>query len=375
MFINNFNKKLNIGTHIIPLPIDREYNIDELFDSALTGSFFEKLDANGKFTRKEKVLFENNEFIVSDIYKTLKPFDIIRLTLKRPIIIKWKVSFTSSSFIKKQVLKINDNYNKKEALHLMQLCSLIYEPEKKIKEKITQQYKFNDFFYFSKRSHKSMWSKGFLKLFYIFLKSRISIVDLQFMKLSRYDKDIKKEIIILVFQGSQELEDWITNISMKETHYFGKEKVHQGFYDSLKIFLRTISNKKFSTKEKKMYHLNKDIDFLNENCKIILTGHSLGGAIATLAGCYFHDLGIKKENISIYTFGAPPVGDEAFSTTYEFKLNLYRVINENDIVPKLDKITRLRHFGEEIKLQSNENEIHICSDYIDNLIDALQYEN
>ena len=213
--------------------------------------------------------------------------------------------------------------------------------------------------------------KGFFKLFYTFFKSKTNIVDLQFMKLSRYDKDIDKEIIVLIFQGSQEAEDWMTNISIRRANYFGKEKVHQGFYDSLKLFLKTVKNKDFSTKDKKIYRFHQDINFLNKNCKIVLAGHSLGGAVATLAGCYFHDIGVEKENMTIYTYGAPPVGCEEFCSKYRKKLNLYRVINERDVVPKIDRITDLEHLGEEIVLISNEQEIHSCADYIDNLIDEL----
>jgi hypothetical protein len=369
--MNSFKQKLESGIHIISLPIDKEYKLDELFDSDLTGSFIEELNLNGTFTRKEKILFENNEFIVSSQYKRLKPFETIRLTLKRPININWQISFKSNSFIKKEELKIIQGYDKNKSLQLMQLCKLVYDNESDIEQKVLSQYKFDDFFYFSKQSHKYMMKKGFFKLFYTFFKSKTNIVDLQFMKLSRYDESIDKNIIVLIFQGSQEAEDWMTNLSIKRANYFGREEVHKGFYNSLKLFLRTVKNKEFETKDNKKFRFNKDIDFINDNCKLILAGHSLGGAVATLAGCYFHDLGIKKENMTIYTFGAPPVGCEEFCSIYRKKLNLYRVVNEKDVVPKIDKLTNLRHLGKEIQLISNENEIHSCTGYIDNLIDEL----
>ena len=132
-----------------------------------------------------------------------------------------------------------------------------------------------------------------------------------------------------------------------------------------------MNNKEFSTNTHKKYRFNKDIDFLNDNCKIILAGHSLGGALATLAACYFYDLGLKKENMSIYTFGAPPVGDEDFCKKYRNNLDIYRVINKNDVIPKIDKISKLKHLGTEIKLKSKDNEIHSCNDYINNLIEEL----
>lgn len=369
--MNSLKRRLEIGIHILPLPLDKEYKIEELFDSSLTGSTIEKIDSSGNFRYKETVLFENNEFSISNEYKILKPFEVIRLNLKRPIVIDWHISFKSNSCVKTKELKIFDTYNKEKALQLMQLSSLVYDNEEDIKSKIFNQYKFDDFFYFSKQSHKDLMKKGFFKLFSTFFRSKTNIVDLQFMKLSKYDETINKDIITIIFQGSQEPEDWMTNISVKRVNFFDREEVHNGFYDSLKLFLKTVKNKEFSTKDKKTYIFEKDISFINEKCKIILSGHSLGGAVATLVGCYFHDLGIKKENMSIYTFGAPPVGCEEFCTKYRKKLDLYRVVNENDIVPKIEKITNLRHLGETIVLESNEQEIHSCADYIDNLIDDL----
>lgn len=369
--MNNFIKTFDIGVHIISLPIDKEYKLEDLFDFTLTGSFIEKLDLSGVFINKEKVVFKNNEFMVSSFYKILKPFETIRLTLKRAIKINWQVNFRSNSFIRKQDIQNSSSYDKQKSLQLMQLCSLVYEEEKDIEKKIYTQYKFDDFFYFSRKSHKNLLNKGFIKLFYTFFRSKTNIVDLQFMKLSKFDETIGKELIVVVFQGSQEPEDWMTNMSIKRANYFGKEEVHKGFYDSLKLFLKTVKNVEFNTKDSRAYRFHKDIDFLNDNCKIILTGHSLGGAVATLVGCHLYDLGIKKDNMSIYTFGAPPVGCENFCSEYRKNIDLYRVINEHDIVPKIDKITNLKHLGEEIKLISNENEIHSCSDYIDNLIDDL----
>lgn len=372
--MENIFKKLEVGVHIIALPIDKEYKLDELFSFDLAGSFIEKLDLEGNFTQKEKIVFKNNEFVISENYKTLMPFETIRLTLKRAITINWQISFKSNTLIKNEELNLNSNssYDNKKALMLMQLCSLVYDKQSNIKEKIFEKYKFDDFFYFSKQSHKNLMNKGFMKLFYILLKSSVKVVDLQFIKLSRFDETLNKEVIVFVFQGSKEKEDWMTNITAKRAKFFGKEQVHKGFYDSMQLFLRTIKTKRFANNNNDGVFLHKDIKTINENCKIILAGHSLGGAIATLVGCYFSDIGIKKENIDIYTFGAPPIGTKEFCNKYKNKVDLFRVVNKRDIVPKVDKLTNLKHFGQIVELESNENEIHSCNDYIDNIIDSIK---
>jgi predicted lipase len=67
--------------------------------------------------------------------------------------------------------------------------------------------------------------------------------------------------------------------------------------------------------------------------KICLTGHSLGGALATLAA---YRLRNQDFPISVYTFGAPRVGDSAFASRYEdSKVLHFRIENKNDIVPHL----------------------------------------
>jgi len=360
-------KILKKGVHIISVPLSCETKLDDIFSHELANSFIEKLNQDSSYTKKEKIIFEDNQFKTTLLYKTIKPLETIRLTLKRAISINWEVEFNSDNNIKK--CKVSKGFDKNKALQLIQLCSLIYEDKEQIKNKVFKQYKFDNFYYTSKKNHKNYTQGKIYKTLYTFFKSSYSIVDLQFMQLNRYDKVLDKELIVLVFQGSQESEDWLTNITFKMTKYFNKEKVHKGFYDTLKLFIKSISHRECLSYKKQKYILSKDIDFINNNCKILLTGHSLGGAIATLVGTYLSDIGIKKECMDVYTFGSPPVGSKAYTEKYNQKINLFRVINKNDIVPKIDKISSLKHLGKEIILASNENEIHSCNDYIDNLID------
>ncbi|KIW13151.1 hypothetical protein PV08_08338 [Exophiala spinifera] len=71
----------------------------------------------------------------------------------------------------------------------------------------------------------------------------------------------------------------------------------------------------------------------NPSYSIVSTGHSLGGALATLAAA---DLRNSGHNIALYTYGSPMVGNVALATfiTGQGGGN-YRVTHANDIVPKL----------------------------------------
>jgi len=71
----------------------------------------------------------------------------------------------------------------------------------------------------------------------------------------------------------------------------------------------------------------------NPSVEIVLTGHSLGGALAVLCGSYLHFSGI---NSRIVTFGAPKVGDQTFSNAFNgLGLNCLQVANIGDVVPHL----------------------------------------
>ncbi len=63
--------------------------------------------------------------------------------------------------------------------------------------------------------------------------------------------------------------------------------------------------------------------------EILFTGHSLGSALATLALSRF-----DGSNVSLYTFGSPRVGNDAFAGQLDAKadLGIYRFVNRNDLV-------------------------------------------
>ena len=50
----------------------------------------------------------------------------------------------------------------------------------------------------------------------------------------------------------------------------------------------------------------------NPNFTLLITGHSLGGAAATLMAERLVAMGIPKEQVPVVTFGAPAIGNRAF---------------------------------------------------------------
>ena len=69
------------------------------------------------------------------------------------------------------------------------------------------------------------------------------------------------------------------------------------------------------------------------SASILITGHSAGGAIATLAALEIIEL---YSDTKVITFGSPRVGDAAFANYFKVHFdnnNSYRIVSRNDIVP------------------------------------------
>lgn len=96
------------------------------------------------------------------------------------------------------------------------------------------------------------------------------------------------------------------------------------------------------------------LPYLDKNLKVRLTGHSLGAAISTLLMMFLHEDGYLVER-SI-NFGQPKLTNAKGVEAYGF-LNLFRVVDENDLVPLVPPLTLLdslhgpyEHFGSELIL-------------------------
>jgi predicted lipase len=87
----------------------------------------------------------------------------------------------------------------------------------------------------------------------------------------------------------------------------------------------------------------------NGDRTIWFTGHSLGAALATLAADRYGNVR------GLYTFGSPRVGDESFKR--RFRIDAYRVVNNNDIVSRVPPKGVYRHLGD-LKYIDGEGTLH-----------------
>ena len=101
------------------------------------------------------------------------------------------------------------------------------------------------------------------------------------------------------------------------------------------------------------------------NTRITVLGHSLGGAMATLAGPDIKR-NLNQENVDICTFGGPRVGKPDFRGKFNAEIaRCYRVTNQFDIVPHLPTIvTGWMHVGEEVEVDGNLDSPHSLVAYL-----------
>ncbi len=121
-----------------------------------------------------------------------------------------------------------------------------------------------------------------------------------------------------------QLKDMWTDLMVSLRPWWGGGKVHHGFLQAFNSVEQEISNALDEIGDKPLF----------------ITGHSLGGALATLAASRF---GCKM----VCTFGSPRVGNREFCRAFTLKNagKYFRVFNKSDIVARVPLPVRYFHCG------------------------------
>eukprot|EP01134_Creolimax_fragrantissima_P006195 CFRG6195T1 len=175
-----------------------------------------------------------------------------------------------------------------------------------------------------------------------------------------YGVSHEKKLITVAFRGTRETDlwNWITDVDYLSTTYpyVNTTRVHRGFFKAYE----------FSFKDTLAVHIPL-LMAANPTYKLMVTGHSMGGALATLCVAHFSSaLAIKADRL--ITFGAPRVGNVDFSNWFQtLNISSSRFTHGRDIVPHLPlnvyDYLRFRHIPREIWQPSGAkaNVQHICN--------------
>ncbi|XP_050943659.1 triacylglycerol lipase OBL1-like [Cucumis melo] len=133
-------------------------------------------------------------------------------------------------------------------------------------------------------------------------------------------------ITVVAFRGTTPLDayDWQVNVDFSWYDIHGVGRIHSGFMKALglqkrKGWPKELTPTTTSAPQFAYYTLRQkliDIAKTNANARFILTGHSLGAALAVLfvAILALHDESLVLEKIkAIYSYGQPRVGDRHFA--------------------------------------------------------------
>ncbi|CAJ0598064.1 unnamed protein product [Cylicocyclus nassatus] len=174
---------------------------------------------------------------------------------------------------------------------------------------------------------------------------------------SAYTALLKKEkAIVLSFRGTdnnwQLIKELVRPFLTKE--WFGGASVNQYFL----LAFNNLFKSSMYQDVKKLIHDKK-----YKNFDIWITGHSLGGALASLTASYLLETGdAERSRTKLMTFGQPRTGDRIFAERLNDKIDYaFRVIHDNDLVtqipPNLPKLRYHHHKKEVYYGRSMENGI------------------
>ena len=142
--------------------------------------------------------------------------------------------------------------------------------------------------------------------------------------------------VYICFRGTEDTRDILCDLDIRKHSVGNDTKIHNGFY------------RQFCSIDDFIY---ADLQVLNQISPydtLVVCGHSLGGALATIAALYLA-LFLPSKKIKCFTFGCPRVGDVNFVKRFEAKVSEHwRITNTEDPVSMIPTWFRYVHTSHQV---------------------------
>jgi hypothetical protein len=142
------------------------------------------------------------------------------------------------------------------------------------------------------------------------------------------------QTILISFRGTESVGDWLADLNVaSRARPYGV--VHRGFFGAFQAVERQLLT----------------VVEASPNRSLLLTGHSLGGALATIATAEWY----QRFNVRwIMTYGQPAVGRSDFEQFMQsFATSFFRFVNDDDLVARVPP--SYRHVGRLIRFDAPGN--------------------
>lgn len=177
-------------------------------------------------------------------------------------------------------------------------------------------------------------------------------------------RDTERKRLVIAFRGTEQAK-WkdlrtdlmVAPVGLNPERIGGDFKqevqVHSGFlsaYDSVRTRIMSLIKLSIGLKD----------DILETSSKwyVYVTGHSLGGALATLHALELSSSQLAKLgaiSVSMYNFGSPRVGNKKFAEVYNQRVkDSWRVVNHRDIIPTVPHLMGYCHVAQPVYLAAGD---------------------
>jgi len=150
---------------------------------------------------------------------------------------------------------------------------------------------------------------------------------------------VQKHVLAIAFRGTQVKDGFDYADLFTDASVLGLNGFHSGFYAAALKAYDTLYDMEFPSLKNEDGSSMTFSDYLahsgvvGSDYSILVTGHSLGGAVANIfAGDIISQFG--KSNVMCYTFASPIVCSPTKAKEYD-AYNIFNIINTNDIVPNV----------------------------------------